>query len=91
MTNRIVFYHWDWKSQPEVAPFQRAINAVFDGVHAPRMSDDFDANWDQHTVGISSLPATRRQLTEAFRRYLTVDDGMYWWDGKVPPTPFDVF
>ena len=86
---KVLFYHWDWKAQPEIEAIQRAVDAVFDGNHAPRIVEVKDADWDQETVAITSVPFRAEVIRTAFNQYLADDSLMYWWEEKNPPTPFE--
>ena len=89
----VLFYHWDWKEQPEIDVLQRAIDAVFDGAHAPRVVTDFPGsdNWDQNTVAICSKLFLPKELGDLFQQHLGLEsDDMFWWRKAKPPTPFKV-
>lgn len=86
---KILFYHWDWKAHPDVAAIQRAVDAVFDGRSAPRITDTIPtADWDQSTIAITSGPVEPAVIGDLFLQYLE-SDHMYWWDEKDAPKPFE--
>ncbi|MBI2122425.1 MAG: hypothetical protein HYT98_04915 [Candidatus Sungbacteria bacterium] len=88
---KVLFYHWDWQDRPEFEPIQRAIDAVFDGQHAPRITDNIPtADWDQCTVAVTSVPISAEGIGRMFLKYLDDDAGMYWWEKKTPPCPMEV-
>ena len=86
---KVLFYHWDWKDQSEVEPIQRAIDAVFDGRHAPRITDKVStADWDQCTIAITSEPLNPEVTGELFLQYLD-SDLTYWWNESGVPKPLE--
>jgi hypothetical protein len=89
---KITFYHWDWKDSPEAENIQKALNLVFDGKNCPQISDSIPtANWDQHTLAISSQVVSEEKIGEAFEMYLDEDrDMMCWWDYKKDPQPLEI-
>ena len=91
MSTKVLFYSWDWKDRPEMKDLQRAIDAVFDGDHAPRIIDTKgipEVNWDQVTVAVCSVPVPAAELGRLFLQDTQGDDG-FWWDNEDPPTPFE--
>lgn len=88
MPIKVLFYYWDWKGQMEVEPLQRAINAVFDGIHSPYITDEIKGlNWDQNTLAICSQPVTPEVLGKLFE---DEESREYWWEEPVTPKPFEV-
>lgn len=87
---KVLFYHWDWKEQPDVTKIQQAVDAVFDGSHAPRIVDTVPtADWDQITVAITSEPVMPDVIGNLFLQHLD-SDHMCWWDEMNAPKPLEI-
>ncbi|MFA6306821.1 MAG: hypothetical protein WCV70_02810 [Patescibacteria group bacterium] len=86
MSIKVLFYYWDWKGQIEIDTLQRAVNAVFDGVHPPYITDKISGlDWDQYTIAVCSQPVTSEVLGKLFNDNDESED--YWWEELGEPKP----
>ena len=93
MNAKVLFYHWDWKEQPECGDLQRAIDAVFNGSNAPRITDSVPtADWDRNTLAITSIPVPPEKIGALFDRYIEGEgeDSAFWWELDSSPVPLEI-
>ena len=77
MKVKIAFVYWDCKEDPDWGEIQKAINAVFDGAHAPCIvaaDDGWGFDWDQHTIAISSSPVPKNKRQSLGKKWLDLRD-----------------
>lgn len=88
---KVLFYYWDWKQQIDIGLVQRAIEAVFDGIHPPYITDDIPTvDWDQNTIAICSDLVSPEILGKLFVENNDGELDGWCYNEKKIPQPFEI-
>jgi len=60
---------WDWKESVDIADLNEAIAKVYDGTHAPSVTEVPDTGGDHYACIIASESMTAEQAQQVYDKY----------------------